>query len=45
MDIITKTKNGGFGEEDELDDEFNEGGNKGGKYEGNDGKREECKQQ
>ena len=45
MDIITKTKNGGFGEEDELDDdEFNEEGNKRGKHEGNDGKREECKQ-
>ena len=47
MDIVTKTKNAGLGEEDdELDDDgYNEGGNKGGKHEGNDGKKEECKQQ
>ena len=46
MDIVTKTKNAGLGEEDdELDDDgYNEGGNKGGKHEGNDGKKEECKQ-
>lgn len=47
MDIVTKTKNTGICEEDEeLDDDgYNEGGNKGGKHEGNDGKKEECKQQ
>ena len=47
MDIVTKTKNEGLGEEDEeLDDGgYNDGGNKGGKHEGNDGKKEECKQQ
>ena len=47
MDIVTKNKNAGLGEEDdELDDDgYNEGGNKGGKHEGNDGKKEECKQQ
>ena len=47
MDIVTKTKNAGLGEEDdELDDDgYNEGGKKGGKHEGNDGKKEECKQQ
>ena len=47
MDIVTKTKNTGICEEDEeLDDDgYNDGGKKGGKHEGNDGKKEECKQQ
>ena len=48
MDIVSKTKNGG--EDDDYDDDDEEGEGKGGhdkgaKGEGNDGKKEECKNQ
>ena len=47
MDIVSKTKNGGLDDDDDLDDEGDgEHGNKhGGNDQANDGKKEECKNQ
>ena len=44
LDIVSKTKNGGFDDED-LDDDEDNGHDKGGEGTNADGKKEECKQQ
>ena len=44
LDIVSKTKNGGLDDED-LDDDYDYGEDKGEEVQNADGKKEECKQQ